>query len=97
MGVFFRVGTDPGMEVGHGLGGLLMLQDVDGWYGERTLTWGGGVSLAWFIDHKNGLCGVGAVQPALPVDIDAVAALKQTFRRDVYRKHAAWKEQQQTS
>jgi hypothetical protein len=29
------VGTDPGMEVGHGLGGLLMLQDVDGWYGER--------------------------------------------------------------
>jgi CubicO group peptidase (beta-lactamase class C family) len=95
MGVYFRVGTDPGMKVGHGLGGLLMLQDVDGWYGERTLTWGGGVSLAWFVDRKNGLCGVGAVQPALPVDIDAVAALKQTFRRDVYRKRTAWKKQQQ--
>ncbi len=95
IGVFFRVGTDPEMKVGHGLGGLLMLQDVDGWYGERTLTWGGGLSLAWFIDRKNGLCGVGAIQAALPVDVDALAALKQTFRRDIYRKHAEWKKQQQ--
>lgn len=95
-GGFFRVGTDPGMAVGHGLGGLLTLEDVPGWYGERTLTWGGGLTLAWFIDRSNGLCGVGAIQAALPVDVDAVEALKQTFRRDVYRKYAAWKEQQQT-
>lgn len=97
MGFFFRVGTDLGMKVGHGLGGLLTLQDVDGWYGERTLTWGGGMTFAWFIDRQNGLCGVGAVQSALPADGDTVTALKQTFRRDVYRKHAAWKEQQQAS
>lgn len=38
MGVFFRAGTTPGAKVGHGLGGLLTLQDVDGWYGEHTLT-----------------------------------------------------------
>jgi hypothetical protein len=44
---------------------LLTLEDVDGWYGERTLTWGGGLSLAWFIDRKNNLCGVGAIQAAL--------------------------------
>jgi len=94
MGIFFRVGADPGMKMGHGLGGMLMLQDVEGWYGERTLTWGGGLTLAWFIDRKNGLCGVGAVQATLPVDGDAVAALKQIFRRDIYRKHTAWKEQQ---
>ena len=92
MGVFFRVGIDPETKMGHGLGGLLTLQDIDGWYGERTLTWGGGMTFSWFIDRKNGLCGVGAVQAALPFDGDAVATLKQTFLRDVYRKHAAWKE-----
>ncbi|GAB1320921.1 hypothetical protein MFIFM68171_11131 [Madurella fahalii] len=97
-GVFFRVGTEVGMKVGFGLGGLLMLEDVEGWYGERTLTWGGGMSFAWFIDRKNGLCGLGAVQSSLPVDVGLVSDLKQTFRHDIYRKHAAWnKEQQQVS
>ncbi|KAL8685749.1 MAG: hypothetical protein Q9224_005689 [Gallowayella concinna] len=96
MGIFFRVGVDPETKMGHGLGGLLTLQGVDGWYGERTLTWGGGLSLAWFIDRENDLCGIGAVQPALPdFDAEVVATLKQIFRRDVYRKRAAWREQQQ--
>lgn len=94
VGVFFRVGTSPKTKVGHGLGGLLTLEGVDGWYGERTLTWGGGMTFAWFIDRKNDLCGVGAVQASLPFDAATVTALKQTFRRDVYRKHAAWQEQQ---
>ncbi|KAK7429820.1 hypothetical protein QQZ08_003665 [Neonectria magnoliae] len=93
MGAFFRVGTELGTEMGYGLGGLLTLQDVDGWYGERTLTWGGGLTLTWFVDRKNDLCGVGAVQATLPVDGEVIAELKQTFRRDIYRKHAAWKEQ----
>ncbi|KAJ9485254.1 hypothetical protein VN97_g8113 [Penicillium thymicola] len=94
MGPFFRVGTDPESKVGHGLGGLLTLEDVDGWYGERTLTWGGGLALAWFIDRKNNLCGVGAIQAALPVDGDLLAELKQTFRHDIYTKYTAWKDQQ---
>lgn len=94
MGVFFSVGTAPDSNAGHGLGGLLTLQDVDGWYGERTLTWGGGQTFAWFIDRKNDLCGVGALQASLPTDVEAVAALKQTFRRDVYRKRTAWKKKQ---
>ncbi|KAI8575117.1 hypothetical protein K450DRAFT_263238 [Umbelopsis ramanniana AG] len=92
MGAHFRVGIDPEMKAGHGLGGLLMLQDVDDWYGEHTLTWGGGMSLVWFIDRKNNLCGVGAVQIALPADHDTVDELKKTFSRDVYRKYAVWKE-----
>ena len=61
------------------------------------LTWGGGMTLAWFIDRKKGLCGVGAIQAALLAHGDVVAELKQIFRCDVYRKHAAWKEQQQAS
>ncbi|KAJ5881678.1 Beta-lactamase-like protein [Penicillium soppii] len=94
LGVFFRVGTEPGTKVGHGLGGLLMLEDVDGWYGERTLTWGGGLTLAWFIDRKNGLCGVGAIQAALPVDGKLVSELKQVFRHNIYYKYNAWKKEQ---
>ncbi|KAF9252483.1 hypothetical protein DTO027I6_2938 [Penicillium roqueforti] len=94
LGPFFRVGTDSELKVGYGLGGLLTLEDVDGWYGERTLTWGGGLTLTWFIDRKNNLCGVGAIQAALPVDGELVAELKQTFRHDIYRKYTAWKSQQ---
>ncbi|KFY31943.1 hypothetical protein V493_00656 [Pseudogymnoascus sp. VKM F-4281 (FW-2241)] len=97
MGIFFSLGTEPGMKIGYSLGGLLTLEDVDGWYGERTLSWGGGLTLTWFIDRKNGLCGVGAVQAALPFDGDVAANLKQTFRRDIYREHAKWKSQQQAS
>jgi CubicO group peptidase (beta-lactamase class C family) len=93
MGVFFRVGIEPEMKAGHGLGGLLMRQDVDGWYGDRTLTWGGGLTFAWFIDRKNDLCGIGAVQAALPVDGQLIEELKQVFCRDVYRKRAAWQAQ----
>ena len=96
-GVFFRVGTAPETQAGHGLGGLLTLEDVDGWYGERTLTWGGGMTFTWFIDRKNNLCGVCAVQAALPFDGDAVAALKQTFRHNIYHKYATWRDQQQLS
>ncbi|KAI0850367.1 putative transesterase [Daldinia vernicosa] len=94
MGVFFRVGTAVDAVSGHGLGGLLTLQDVDGWYGDHTLTWGGGLTFAWFIDRKNNLCGVGAIQGTVTVDADAVESLKQTFRHDIYRKRAAWKKEQ---
>ncbi|KAL2796583.1 putative transesterase [Aspergillus keveii] len=91
MGQFFRVGVDPDTKMGYGLGGLLTLESVDGWYGERTLTWGGGMTLAWFIDRVNGLCGVGAVQARLPFDAGVAGELKQVFRRDVYRKYDVWK------
>lgn len=92
-GVFFRVGIEPGVKVGHGLGGVLTLEDQEGWYGEGTMSWGGGLTFAWFIDRKNGLCGLGAVQAALPVDVEVVSELKQTFRHDIYRKYAAWKKE----
>jgi hypothetical protein len=93
MGPFYRVGTEAVSRVGYGLGGLLTLEDADGWYGDRTLTWGGGLTFAWFIDRKNGLCGLCAVQSALPVDPQTVTDLKQTFRCDVYRKYDTWKAQ----
>ncbi|KAL4779758.1 beta-lactamase/transpeptidase-like protein [Aspergillus varians] len=94
MGVFFRVGVDLDTKMGYGLGGLVTMEDVPGWYGEGTMSWGGGQTLAWFIDRKNGLCGVGAVLANVPVDIPAASELKQVFRKGVYRKYAEWKEEQ---
>jgi len=91
-GHFFRVGTD-GTKVGFGLSALLTLEDVEGWYGKGTLTWGGGLSFAWFIDPKNGLCGLCAIQASISdYDVNLLTSLKNTFRHDVYRKRAAWKE-----
>ena len=88
IGPFFRLGTELGTKVGYGLSGLLTLENIDGWYGEPTLTWGGGLTLTWFIDRQNGLCGVGAIQAAIPVDSAVVEPLKQIFRRDIYNKCA---------
>ncbi|KAM0425391.1 hypothetical protein ACHAPT_009448 [Fusarium lateritium] len=95
-GIFFRCGVDPETKMGYGLGGLLTLEDVDGWYGAHTLTWGGGLTLTWFIDRRNDLCAVGAVQAALAGGVDGklVSDLKQVFRKDIYRKHAEWKGKQ---
>lgn len=95
-GPFYRVGTAPGSKVGFGLGGLLTLEDVEGWYGEKTLTWGGGLTFCWFIDRKNNLCGAGAFQATLPVDPVVMEGLKQAFRHDIYRKRAAWEQANRT-
>ncbi|KAL8654928.1 MAG: hypothetical protein Q9210_001203 [Variospora velana] len=98
LSTLYRVGIDLETKTGQGLGGVVTLQGVDGWYGEGTMTWTGGLSFTWFIDRKKDLCGVCAVQPALPgFDGEIVETLKQNFRRDIYHKHAAWKEQQQTA
>lgn len=93
MGALFRLGVSAGTSMGHGLGGMLILEDLDGWHGERTMAWGGGLTFVWFIDRKNDLCGVGAVLSAIPVNGDIIAALKRTFREDIYKKRAVWKTQ----
>lgn len=87
IGPNFRVGIDGSTKLGFGLSGVLTLEDIPGWYGEKTLSWGGGLTLTWFIDRKNDLCGVGAIQATLPLDFGKVDELKNIFRHDIYRKH----------
>ncbi|KAL4722093.1 hypothetical protein ACLX1H_010863 [Fusarium chlamydosporum] len=90
LGPFIRVGINEETKLGHGLGGVITLEDIDGWYGAHTMSWGGGLTLAWFIDRKNDICAVGAVCAALPLDgeVTKVATdLKDVFRKDVYQKH----------
>jgi len=92
-GDVYRVGTEPGSKVGYGLGGLLALESAEGWSSDETLTWGSGLTFSWFVDRKNKLYGLGAVQASLPVDMKTVEDLKQTFRHGVFHKYVAWKGQ----
>ncbi|KAL6252921.1 hypothetical protein RBB50_000640 [Rhinocladiella similis] len=94
MGIFFRCGISAETKATYALGGVLTLQDEEGWYGEGTLTWGGGLTFAWFIDRKNDICAAGAINAALPIDGEVVSNLKDTIRHDVYHKRAAWHKQQ---
>ncbi|KAL5343051.1 beta-lactamase/transpeptidase-like protein [Aspergillus crustosus] len=94
MGIFFRVGHEPETKMGQALGGLLTLENVEGWFGEGTMSWGGGQTLAWFIDRENDLCGVGAVLARVPTNVQVVSELKQVFRKGVYREYEAWKKTQ---
>ncbi|KIW40311.1 uncharacterized protein PV06_07518 [Exophiala oligosperma] len=97
LGVFFRCGTSPDTKASYGLSGVLTLQDVEAWYGEGTLTWGGGLTFTWFIDRKNDICAAGAINAALPFDGEVVSKLKDTIRHDVYRKRAEWQKQRAAS
>ncbi|KAH7311515.1 beta-lactamase [Stachybotrys elegans] len=87
-GTFFRMCTEG--KVGYGLGGLLTLDNSEGWYGENTMTWGGGATFLWFIDRKNDLCGFTSLQAALPVDAKEMAALKKLFSHDIYHKRSQY-------
>ncbi len=89
---FFR--ADPTVEIGtsHGLGGLLTLEDIAGGYGKSTLTWAGSLTIAWFVDRKHDLCGIGAIPPSLPIrGSGTILGLKETFYRDIYAKQREWK------
>ena len=92
LGTFFR--ADHAVEIGtsHGLGGLLTLEDIAGGYGKSTLTWAGSLTIAWFVDRKHDLCGIGAIQPSLPIrGSGTILGLKETLYRDIYAKHREWK------
>lgn len=92
LGQFLRVGVSESTKVGIGLGGLLTLEDMPGLYGENTLTWGGGLTLTWVIDRKNHLCGIGAVQSAMPIDVEVTARLKDSIRKEIYRDYSLWRQ-----
>ncbi|KJZ77739.1 hypothetical protein HIM_02916 [Hirsutella minnesotensis 3608] len=91
IGPFFSLGIDPKVKMGYGLGGLLVLSGDHEYLGEPTLAWGGGLTLMWFIDRKNGVCGVGAVQAKLHTDVAVVTGIKETIRRGIYQEFADYK------
>ncbi|OAA81069.1 Beta-lactamase/transpeptidase-like protein [Akanthomyces lecanii RCEF 1005] len=94
LGGFFRPDPESESGTGHGLGGLVTLEDVENGYGAGTLTWPGAMPLLWFIDRKNDLCGFGSVQATLgPGGTSKVPGLKIAFRKGVYAEYATWKKE----
>ncbi len=41
----------PGTRKDYGLGGLLVLHDLEGWQGKKTMSWGGTPDLSWVSEH----------------------------------------------
>ncbi|KAF4331652.1 beta-lactamase, partial [Fusarium beomiforme] len=93
LGPFYSAGIGGETKLGHGLGGVITLEDVDGWYGAHTMSWGGGLTLAWFIDRKTDICGIGAILAKLPLDWEVSTDLKDVFRKDVYQIYAVWRKE----
>ena len=85
-GIFYRCGVDAETKMAYGLGGVLTLEDSEGWYGAKTLTWGGGLTLTWFIDRTNKLCAVAAFLGTVPMNREAMGELKQVFRKGIYQE-----------
>ncbi|TVY87370.1 Acyltransferase [Lachnellula willkommii] len=55
-------GVMAGMEITHGLGGMIFLKNVDGGRRAGTIAWGGYPNLLWFCDRKAGLSGIAGSQ-----------------------------------
>ncbi|KUI52858.1 Acyltransferase LovD [Cytospora mali] len=69
-----------------GLGGLLLLDDLPGWRGSGTMTWGGTPNLTWWIDRKAGLCGLYAGQ-VMPIGDAKCVELNQVFEKEMYVRY----------
>lgn len=83
---FGFLGIDENVKIGFGLGGVVTQQDSPEYYGAGTMTWGGTQTLVWFLDRKNGMCGIVAVQTALPIDRKLVGDLKRNFIEGIYHE-----------
>ncbi|KAH7087523.1 beta-lactamase/transpeptidase-like protein [Paraphoma chrysanthemicola] len=73
-----------------GLGGVLILGDLDDGKQSGTMLWGGLPNLIWWVDRKAGLCGLYAGQVVPPGDA-VCAALNRKFEAEMYRQYAASK------
>lgn len=89
IGQAFRLGMPLGTKAGYSLCGLVTQQDLEGYWGEGTVSWGGGMTFSWFIDRKNDMAALGAVCAKLPLDHKVGASMAQVVRQDIYEKRRA--------
>jgi CubicO group peptidase (beta-lactamase class C family) len=89
LGTFLAVGVPQDSKFGYATAGFLVMEDHEGWYGKGTVSWGGGLTISWFVDRKNNLCGITAPQSAGPADPMKMEDLKNAFRRGIYRAREA--------
>ncbi|KAF2012474.1 beta-lactamase/transpeptidase-like protein [Aaosphaeria arxii CBS 175.79] len=70
-----------------GLGGLLVCGDVPNEMKENTMIWGGLPNLIWWVDRKDGVCGLFATQ-LLPTGDSKCAVLNRQFTAGIYQLYA---------
>ncbi|TVY48205.1 Acyltransferase [Lachnellula occidentalis] len=78
-------GVMAGMEITHGLGGMIFLKDVEGGRSAGTIAWGGYPNLLWFIDRKAGLSGVAGAQ-VIPAGDPKFNRLFALWEQELYKK-----------
>lgn len=86
--------ADGGMD--WGLGGQMILQNVEGRRREGTMFWGGLPNLFWWVDRKSGVSGIFATQ-LVPTGDPKCVQLMGLFEKAVYeavnlKKAGAYKE-----
>lgn len=69
-----------------GLGGLLVMQDLEGWRSKGTMTGGGMPNLTW-IDREAGICGLYASQILPPGDLKSVE-MSALFEKTMYERYS---------
>ncbi|CAL3970297.1 unnamed protein product [Diplocarpon coronariae] len=77
-------GHPPGTRVDHGLGGLILLDDVVG-RRKGTMTWGGYPNLIWFVDRAGGMSGIYGSQMVPPGDPKTLE-LFEAWSKEIYQK-----------
>jgi CubicO group peptidase (beta-lactamase class C family) len=81
-------GLPEGTKRDWGLGGLLVMQDLEEWRSKGTMTWGWMPNLAWRIDREVSICGLYASQILPPGDPKSVevSALFEKMMYERYRR-----------
>ncbi|KAF1915426.1 beta-lactamase/transpeptidase-like protein [Ampelomyces quisqualis] len=77
-------GTPKHVEKDWGLGGILVMGDLDDGKKSGTMIWGGLPNLIWWVDRKSGLCGLYAGQVLPPGDAKC-ASLTRQFEEGMYK------------
>jgi hypothetical protein len=79
-------GLPEGTNCDWGLGGLLVMQDLEGWRSKGTMSWGGMPNLTWWIDREAGICGLYASQILPPEDPKSVE-MSVLFEKTMYERY----------
>jgi CubicO group peptidase (beta-lactamase class C family) len=81
-----NAGLPEGTKCDWGLGGLLVMQDLEGWRSKGTMTWGGMPNLTWWIDREADICGLYASQ-ILPPDDPKSVEMSVLFEKTMYERY----------
>ncbi|KAJ8071180.1 hypothetical protein OCU04_001519 [Sclerotinia nivalis] len=73
-----------GLKADFGLGGMINLEDIGG-RSKGSLAWGGYPNLLWWINRKDGICGIWGSQIVPPGD-PKINQLFYTFEEEMYRR-----------